>query len=314
MSKKTKRYLMLLVAVGLIAVAAGGSGTFATFNAQTSNTGNYFATGTLFLHNTANGTTCTSESEPLNNANITSPTGCNVLFTVNPLLENSVSTAQLKLTNAGSINAQDIQFSLGAAGCTEAPPTIATLNTAISNTAPITSLDLINMTQTLVSGTKIVLTDTAGSQTLLVTTTTAPVAGAATVLVTIVGGGNATHNYTTATSKVTIAATFGTPSLCTDMLVNVQETAANFSTNQGCAYGVAAGLACTLNATKTLGGIGTSYVPLLLATTGGDGNGAARLDAAGSRYFVISVKAPTIFSNAYQNDKVSFDLKWKIDQ
>jgi hypothetical protein len=138
MSQKTKRYLMLLMAIGLVAVAAGGgSGTFATFSAETANTGNYFATGTLFLHNTKDGgTTCTSESDVSNNANITSPTGCDVLFNVNPLTSGLDSSARLQLTNAGSINAQDIKFSLGNTGCTEAPPTIATLNTAITSGNP----------------------------------------------------------------------------------------------------------------------------------------------------------------------------------
>jgi hypothetical protein len=84
MSKKAKRYLMLLVAVGLIAVAAGGSGTFATFNAQVSNNNNVLTSGTLFLHNTANGTTCGSESAS-DNANLGTPytanNGCSTLFT-----------------------------------------------------------------------------------------------------------------------------------------------------------------------------------------------------------------------------------------
>jgi hypothetical protein len=83
MSKKTKRYLMLLVAVGLITVAAGGSGTFATFNAQVSNNNNVFTSGTLFLHNTVNGTTCGSESAS-NNVNLGTPytadNGCTTLF------------------------------------------------------------------------------------------------------------------------------------------------------------------------------------------------------------------------------------------
>ena len=56
MSKKRfKQYLMLLTVVGLVAVAAGGgSGTFASFTAETTNAGNTFATGTLVLSNTVN--------------------------------------------------------------------------------------------------------------------------------------------------------------------------------------------------------------------------------------------------------------------
>ncbi len=37
---KLKRYLMLLAALGLVAIAAGGGGgTFASFNAEVANTG-----------------------------------------------------------------------------------------------------------------------------------------------------------------------------------------------------------------------------------------------------------------------------------
>ena len=63
MSKKRfKQYLMLLTVIGLVAVAAGGgSGTFASFTAETTNAGNTFATGTIVLSNTVNtGTACLS--------------------------------------------------------------------------------------------------------------------------------------------------------------------------------------------------------------------------------------------------------------
>ena len=38
--KRVKQYLMLLTVIGLIAVAANGAGTFASFSAQTTNAGN----------------------------------------------------------------------------------------------------------------------------------------------------------------------------------------------------------------------------------------------------------------------------------
>ncbi len=60
--KRIKQYLMLLTVIGLVSIASG-SGTFASFSAQTTNAGNTFSAGTLFLHDTANGgTTCNSES------------------------------------------------------------------------------------------------------------------------------------------------------------------------------------------------------------------------------------------------------------
>ena len=49
---KTKRYLVLLAAVGLVAAALGGTGTFATFTADVTNSNNTFQTGTLVLSDT----------------------------------------------------------------------------------------------------------------------------------------------------------------------------------------------------------------------------------------------------------------------
>ena len=77
-TKKTKRYLMLLAALGLIAIAAGSSGTFATFNATVSNNNNTFASGTLYLHDTNGATTCASESNA-SNSNIGAAIGATTL-------------------------------------------------------------------------------------------------------------------------------------------------------------------------------------------------------------------------------------------
>jgi predicted ribosomally synthesized peptide with SipW-like signal peptide len=86
-SKRVKQYLMLLTAIGLIAIASGGgSGTFASFTAEVHNPGNTFATGSLYLHDSVtNLAECTSESAP-NNSNTAeaSPAGdaCDTLITV----------------------------------------------------------------------------------------------------------------------------------------------------------------------------------------------------------------------------------------
>jgi predicted ribosomally synthesized peptide with SipW-like signal peptide len=103
--KRVKQYLMLLTVIGLVSIASG-SGTFASFSAQTTNSGNTFAAGTLFLHNVANGgTTCTSESQTTGNFNI-DPTGCGVLFTAD--LSQGSTTAHLALSNAGSLDSTDL--------------------------------------------------------------------------------------------------------------------------------------------------------------------------------------------------------------
>jgi predicted ribosomally synthesized peptide with SipW-like signal peptide len=109
---RLKQYLMLLLAIGVIAVAMTGSGTFASFNAETTNPGNTFVSGTLFLHNTANGgTTCKSESVTTGpNYNVNG--GCDVLFS-NVNLAGGAATAHLALNNAGSINSNDLTFKVG---------------------------------------------------------------------------------------------------------------------------------------------------------------------------------------------------------
>jgi predicted ribosomally synthesized peptide with SipW-like signal peptide len=82
--KRTKQYLMLLMVIGLVSIAAGGSGTFASFTAETHNGGNTFATGSLYLHDSvSNLSECTSESDS-KNSNTAEGAGnaCSTLFTV----------------------------------------------------------------------------------------------------------------------------------------------------------------------------------------------------------------------------------------
>ncbi len=76
--KRVKQYLTLLMAIGVIAVVAGGSGTFASFTAEVTHTGNTFATGTLLLHSTSGTTTCAS-GDRQREQRLT--TGCTVLHT-----------------------------------------------------------------------------------------------------------------------------------------------------------------------------------------------------------------------------------------
>ena len=108
--KRVKQYLTILCVIGLVSIASG-SGTFASFSAQTTNTGNTFSAGTLFLHDTANGTTtCTSESQTTGpNYNI-DPSGCGILFTAD--LSQGAATAHLALNNAGSLASTDLLASV----------------------------------------------------------------------------------------------------------------------------------------------------------------------------------------------------------
>jgi predicted ribosomally synthesized peptide with SipW-like signal peptide len=103
MSTKAKRYLMLLVAVGLIAVAAGGSGTFASFTAQATQSGNTFETGSLILSETSNAETACFSSAGTDNVN----DSCSAIFTGGDVLFNAGDTAitgHLTLNNTGSIS------------------------------------------------------------------------------------------------------------------------------------------------------------------------------------------------------------------
>jgi predicted ribosomally synthesized peptide with SipW-like signal peptide len=133
--KRVKQYLMLLTVIGLVAVAAGGSGTFASFSAEVTNTGNTFASGTLFLHNTDGVTTCTSESNSLN-VNPGTGTGgdtCAVLFNASDF-QGGAQTATIELDNAGTINASDIKFDVS--GCTWGDNFSATNTHTLFGSAP----------------------------------------------------------------------------------------------------------------------------------------------------------------------------------
>jgi predicted ribosomally synthesized peptide with SipW-like signal peptide len=144
MSKKTKRYLMLLVAVGLIAVAAGGSGTFATFNAEVTNTGNTFASGTLFLHDTPNGgTVCKSEDDLTNNTY----SSCTFLF--NADLSAGSQTATLALNNPGTIAGSALTFKVN--GCTVGDNSAVTSTTVVFGAAPTCGNMYITIQETGVS-------------------------------------------------------------------------------------------------------------------------------------------------------------------
>ena len=127
----SKTYLKVLIVVGLLAVVGGGAGTFATFNAEVTNSGNVFANGTLFLHATPNGgSVCTSESDTINNSG-----ACTFLF--NTTLTGGTSTATLQLNNPGTIKASDIKFKV--AGCTVGDNFTVTGTHQVFGTAPTCS-------------------------------------------------------------------------------------------------------------------------------------------------------------------------------
>lgn len=141
--KRIKQYLTLLFAIGVIAVVANGGGTFASFNAQVTNPGNTFASGTLFLHDTTGGTTCKSESANSANGgnNTIDGTGtdfsgadvCKALFPSVDLSTAPPWTANLALNNAGTALASNVEFDVS--NCTVSTNT-ATSSTVTFGTTP----------------------------------------------------------------------------------------------------------------------------------------------------------------------------------
>lgn len=109
--KRIKQYLMLLTAVGVVAVAASGAGTFATFNAEVSNNANTFTAGTLFLHDTNGTNTCTSEEGTANANNgsnfYTADNGCTALFTAN--IGKATLSTTLGAAESGTVSSITIQ-------------------------------------------------------------------------------------------------------------------------------------------------------------------------------------------------------------
>jgi predicted ribosomally synthesized peptide with SipW-like signal peptide len=135
---KNRRWLFLLLAAGLIALGAGG-GTFATFNAQTANQGNSFATGTLYLSDTVSGTACFSFTGS-NNQNTTSPTGCGTVIDVSGQKPGSSpnsnpATGTVTLKNIGTL-AGDLTASSSA--CTDTPLSATTTANLTSGSKSIT--------------------------------------------------------------------------------------------------------------------------------------------------------------------------------
>ena len=133
--KRVKQYLMLLMALGVVAVVMTGSGTFAGFDAQVTNAGNTFVAGTLFLHDTNGATTCTSESASLNYNPGDGSNGdnCAVLFNGADLSGGPV-TADLALENAGTIDASQLKFSVD--NCTVGDNSANTGTTTTFGSAP----------------------------------------------------------------------------------------------------------------------------------------------------------------------------------
>ena len=299
--KRVKQYLMLLLAVGVIAVVASGSGTFASFTAETQNDNNTFATGTLFLHNTTDGTTCTSES---GNSNLQVSPACASIFSVQNLVPSSTSTANLTLENAGSVNSANIKW--GRQGiCNDEAATIGTLNATVTETS--VSLPIVSLTQTELANTLIKLTDGSSTKTYKVTTDTTSqgVGNVTNVPVTpVAGGANNPHTYATATTTITFDIGFTTtPALCGQLLLSIDEIDPSNDNEIGCVYpSVTPGVACVV-------GSGTALSSL---PSPGTNLASLSLNSGQARKFTLSVLAPGSLGNSDMTTQARFALRWNL--
>lgn len=108
---KGRRGLYFLAAAGLLSLGVGG-GTFATFNAETTNPGNTFSTGSLTLTDNAAATTCFSYSDNGSSTNTnTNGTSCGAAITLNNTNQTgaSIATGTVTITNGGSISPTTFQ-------------------------------------------------------------------------------------------------------------------------------------------------------------------------------------------------------------
>jgi hypothetical protein len=322
--KRIKQYLMLLTVVGLIAIAANGSGTFASFSAETTNADNTFATGTLFLHSTANGTTtCTSEDASSNDNFQTN--GCGTLFDLSDISPGSLATAHLALTNAGTLAAKHISFYAPTA-CVSSVASIGTLDAAVSASTTPGSIVIDNLTQTLVASTPIDIADSNGDViTFTVASTVTPATpGSGSTTVTVTGSTDASYGIS-ANAAISLHTPFTetpTQTVCSQAQVTIQEAADNTYDVSGvseCAWPSNLSAACAFPSSKTLADLpdGSTNAEDLSLVSGENGNTTTDLDAnGGTRYFVISVKVPDTGSNQndLQNEQAKVSLTWHIDQ
>ena len=125
MSKKrftSKTYLKWLILAGVLAVIGGGAGTFATFNATTTNASNTFATGTLVLKNDVAAGTCFSTGAgTVTDTNVNS--ACSAAFTATIKKPGDVATGNVTLQNVGTLPASNLTLTVSSCTPSDAPGT-----------------------------------------------------------------------------------------------------------------------------------------------------------------------------------------------
>jgi predicted ribosomally synthesized peptide with SipW-like signal peptide len=275
----------------------GGSGTFASFNAEVANEGNYFQTGTLFLHDSANGgNTCTSESAP-NNANVGTGDNCDYIFHVNPTDTGATAPSyyRVALNNAGSIDATKLEFYA---------------NNACQSNAQSVDDGSVNGTQTssntitvhnLLYGIPANTSIKVGSQTVNTTQAVSPDATEIHVDSAIAVTDGDVISYSPVFTDV------GDGNLCTKLQFAIWEMPDGTDVDPGdgtCIY--AGGCTWTGNTLDT--------IPAAASGTGDSLLSGGGLTHATTRYLLIGINPPTSLDNSYQNRKATVDIAWHIEQ
>jgi predicted ribosomally synthesized peptide with SipW-like signal peptide len=304
MSKRVKQYLMLLAALGVVAVAlGGGSGTFASFNAEVTNGGNYFKTGTLFLHDTAGGVTCSSESASNNNNNGTGDT-CGTVFAVDPADAGATAKTSyaVDLVNAGSLASSAVQFY---GSCDPDIANFVTTGLTFSNVGAGATATSIATSGTLNYGLPVGTKLKIGTSVAELTTATSSVAV------------NSSSPTITINSADTTAYTDGDPisagiqfgggsNMCSGIKAEIGtvSTSGQDYTNGSytCIWGC--------SGTTTLDDLNTLTASAMATLTG------TAMAANGQTHLIVTLTPPSLATpdNTYQNQKATVSLTWHIDQ
>ncbi|MCW2975672.1 MAG: hypothetical protein JWM06_953 [Actinomycetia bacterium] len=152
-----KKLLMGLMLFGA-ATYFGGGGTFASFSAETSNSGSSIASGTLTMSDTVNtNTACLSaNATSINNAN----PACNAALTLANVAPGVFAgTAQITIQNTGSIDASKLFFWASSVN--------ATLNAGLSSGTAATTLTVTPLEGTVTNGDSIVVSYGTHTQTFV---------------------------------------------------------------------------------------------------------------------------------------------------
>ena len=168
---KLKSLLLGLMVIGAVAYFGGG-GTFASFSAETTNSGSSIASGTLTMSDqVASGTVCTSAGAASGNNVNPSCASALTLTNLAPGVPSPLATAKITIQNTGSIDASHFYMFAAAVG--------STLSAGLTGGASISSVPIAALQGSINSGDSILVISGPHTQTFIAS---AAVAGGATAI------------------------------------------------------------------------------------------------------------------------------------